>query len=351
MMTLTRFLLTKTIRMTRINKEDGVGNTTPVFKNRRKTTPIFIQQAKEVHGERYDYSLVEYVNAKTSVKIICKKHGIFEVSPKSHLTGVNCRKCAYEENAEKRTWNTEKFLKKAKEVHGDTYDYSETVVTKADHKCTIICKKHGRFRVKPTTHCLGIGCRKCAGEYRGELNRVGVEEFVNRAVFVHGDKYDYSLVDYRKGSEKVQIVCKEHGIFEQAPNSHIAGSNCPRCAQLFYESNYWDVHPETSLYLLTISFSGYSMVKVGISKDLTARVKLLHKDLRNEQNVSITVDYIVSGDSESICKFEDGIHNSPDLEKIFVGVKFGGYTECYSVKYKQELLERIKEFEKTLDKE
>lgn len=62
--------------------------------------------------------------------------------------------------------------------------------------------------------------------------RLTTEVFVERARAVHGDRYDYSRVEYVNGDTKVMIVCPEHGEFSQRPRCHLEGQTCPRCATL-----------------------------------------------------------------------------------------------------------------------
>lgn len=331
-----------------IRVSSGAEGTAPLKKNNRKTTEQFIREARGVHGDRYDYTKVAYVNINTKVTIGCSKHGYFDVSPKSHLNGVNCKSCAYEQNAINRTWDTETFILKAKEVHGDKYRYEKSVVSKATVKCTVTCPKHGDFTLQPTTHVLGTGCKKCAGERLKREFTLGTDEFIRRAIKVHGLKYDYSKVDYKKYSEDVVIICRDHGEFNQSPGSHLVGSNCPKCVSLFYEGNYWDAHVETSLYVIQIEFSGYKMIKVGISKDVSGRLSLLTKELSGQSDLEITVLHTITGESEPICRFENELHNNPDLNHMYVGIKFGGYTECYAYKDKRRILALVRDFEKHL---
>jgi len=59
-----------------------------IIKNKNSiTTKEFIKKAEKIHGNFYDYSLVKYVDSKTKIKIICRKHGVFEQNPRRHLEG------------------------------------------------------------------------------------------------------------------------------------------------------------------------------------------------------------------------------------------------------------------------
>ena len=192
------------------------------------TNKEFIQKAKEIHGDKYDYSLVEYKNARTKVKIICPIHGIFEQTPDSHINRkTECPKCGH--STEKNRGikdNLKTFIQKAKEVHGDKYDYSLVEYKNSSTKIKIICPKHGVFEQTPNNHLSGCGCLSCSF-----LNKASAkEQFIEKARKVHGNKYDYSLVDYKNNYTKIKIICSKHGVFEQTPDCHSRlGAGCPHC--------------------------------------------------------------------------------------------------------------------------
>lgn len=184
------------------------------------TTQQLIQQFEKTHGDRYDYSLVEYVRSTEKVTIICRKHGAFEQLPNMHRKGQGCAACMYDG---KRSTLSD-ILIKFKEAHGDRYDYSLVEYKNTDTKVKIICKEHGVFRQSPYHHQRGNGCPKCIGRNKTQ------EEVIELFREVHGVKYDYSLVEFKKILSKVKIVCEEHGVFKQAVQKHIAGQGCPKCS-------------------------------------------------------------------------------------------------------------------------
>ena len=91
--------------------------------NKKLTTEQFIEKARKIHGDKYNYSQVEYIDAKTKVKIICPEHGEFYISPNKHLIGQRCKMCSRKEFSKAQTLTTEQFIEKAKQIHGDKYDY------------------------------------------------------------------------------------------------------------------------------------------------------------------------------------------------------------------------------------
>ena len=192
---------------------------------KRLTTEQFIEKAKLVHGDRYNYTLVEYKNTATKVKIICSVHGIFEQRPNDHLNGKGCPECSKEASAKKRQKATEQFIEKAKKIHCDKYDYSLVNYQGNKIKVKIICPVHGIFEQKPNDHLNGKGCKFCAG------NTIkATEQFIKEAKRIHGDKYNYNIAKYVNDRTKLKIICPVHGEFEQSPNNHLSGKGCRFCA-------------------------------------------------------------------------------------------------------------------------
>jgi len=190
-----------------------------------KTTESFIEEIKKIHGDRYDYSKVEYKDWKTRITIICPIHGEFEQRASDHLSGSGCPRCGGTLQS-----NTEEFIEKAKLIHGDKYDYSKVEYKRNIIKVCIVCPIHGEFGQRPDKHLVGCGCPQCAGNIQ-----LTTEEFIEKAKLIHGDKYDYSKVEYINGKTKVCIICPEHGEFKQLPTSHLRGTNCHSCQR---QSNF-----------------------------------------------------------------------------------------------------------------
>ena len=197
--------------------------------NVKRTAEDFFLKAKEVHGDKYDLSKVNYVDNKTKVCIICPKHGEFMITPKNFLRGNGCRKCATELHAQKNRKDKQYFLERARNKHGNKYDYSKVKYIDASTKVCIICPEHGEFWQTPNDH-YHSGCEICAREARAKKKvEKASNTFREKAVGVHGNKYDYSKVEYKSAKEKVCIICPEHGEFWQAPTTHLRCAVFPRC--------------------------------------------------------------------------------------------------------------------------
>ena len=199
--------------------------------SKRLTTEQFIERAKATHGDKYDYSKVEYVNSQTKVKIDCPIHDEFEQTPKGHMRGNGCPTCGCIATAKVRRSSSGKFIEKARSVHGERYDYSEVKYINSQTKVKIVCPVHGSFEQIPTSHLSGKGCIDCYDDRRGDSLKSTTEQFIEKARSVHGDKYNYSKVNYANNHTKVKIICPTHGVFEQIPNDHSSGKGCTECGR------------------------------------------------------------------------------------------------------------------------
>lgn len=193
--------------------------------SKRKTTEEFVSEAI-LKFPQFDYSKVEYVNNSTKVIIICPIHGEFLISPHNLLkSNIGCPECVKQYKRNKFNDSIEQFIQKAKQVHGDKYDYSKFNYVNAHIKGTIICPEHGEFEQNANNHLNGKGCPYC---YQ-ETKILTTEEFIEKAHKVHGNLYNYSKVNYKGTHIPVTIICPKHGEFEQTPNSHLRGRGCPKC--------------------------------------------------------------------------------------------------------------------------
>ena len=150
---------------------------------------------------------------------------------------MGCKKCYDRRRGDSVRTGTQNFIEKAKSVHGNKYDYSQVEYQNNKTPVTIICPKHGPFSCRPDKHTSRkSGCPKCAAELNGLNKRSTTEEFITRALKVHGDKYDYSKVDYQGCDKPVIIICRKHGEFLQSPYAHLHGAGCPICHESHLEN-------------------------------------------------------------------------------------------------------------------
>lgn len=198
----------------------------------RLTTTDFIKCARQVHGDKYDYSHTVYTGRHSKLSVVCPIHGCFEQTAGSHLIGRGCPACGKITKADKRRFTVCDFIKNARTVHGDKYDYSKSVYVNSRTRLIITCREHGDFEQSPDMHYnLKQGCPTCGIIRRSQTQNKGLSKFITEANSVHGGKYDYSKTDYVNARHKLVITCPEHGDFEQVAANHVnLMQGCPKCA-------------------------------------------------------------------------------------------------------------------------
>jgi hypothetical protein len=192
---------------------------------KQKTTLDFIKKSKEIHGDRYNYDKSIYTGSDNKVEIICKDHGSFWQIAHNHTSKHNhgCPRC----RTQKMSSTLSEFINKSNKTHKNKYDYSKSNYKNSYSKITIICPAHGEFTIKPNSHLSGHGCKKCAKTFKKDN-----ESFIKKAKEIHGNKYDYSKVDYKNNKKKVTLVCNKHGDFDIRPDSHLfKHSGCIKCGK------------------------------------------------------------------------------------------------------------------------
>ncbi|AKU42615.1 hypothetical protein [Vibrio phage H188] len=295
---------------------------------RVSNTKTFIAKSKSIHGDLYDYSRVEYKGAQQKVLINCRIHGAFEQRPNDHTKGQGCGMCSPTKKITSRDFAdslsmplgvvfveasfksmshnveficskhgsfsrwpnsaltdascrecekdyarnkiTNDFLSKAIATHGDRYCYREVSVLNLSAAVTIFCKIHGEFKESPSHHIgEGGGCPKC--EVKLNSNTLSNDDFIRKAVSVHGEKYDYSNSDYNGHRGDVKIICKTHGEFTQNASNHLRGYGCPDCCTYGYNKN-------AKGYLYILRHNTKSIFKVGISNKPKLRIQALRRN-------------------------------------------------------------------------
>ena len=187
----------------------------------------FIEKANKIHNNFYDYSLVEYINYRTKITVNCLLHGNFDVYPKSHLKSSGCKLCVLNKN---NRCNYTIFVRRAKDIHNNIYEYPLQIISKYNQDVKIIYKYHGNISINGVKHIHHkMGCNLCS---KDKLRTV--EQFINDSISIHGNKYDYSKFVYTNNKTKSIIICNipEHGEFLQTANHHLNGNGCSKCGKL-----------------------------------------------------------------------------------------------------------------------
>ena len=189
---------------------------------------------KTIHGDLYDYSLVDYKGNNTKVDIICREHGVFKQVVASHKPGCGCPHCYADSRSSGLILEWEKVLADFNAIHEGRYDYSESLdsYVNSKSKISIICPVHGRFSQVVSSHKIGSGCKKSATKVSSDERRLNTKNVIDDLKDVHGDRYDYSKAKYTGAKEKIVITCLKHGDFSQTVSEHKRGYGCPRCGYL-----------------------------------------------------------------------------------------------------------------------
>ncbi len=141
--------------------------------NKRKSKiGELINRANKIHKNFYDYSRVNYVNQNTNVKILCPKHGEFNQTFRSHLSGAGCYYCGCERNSENNLLSQDEFLKRCRAIHGNLYSYELSEYKGKGVKVKIKCINHGIFEQTPGSHFNGSGCPKCS---KGNYSNISIK--------------------------------------------------------------------------------------------------------------------------------------------------------------------------------
>lgn len=287
----------------------------------RHTTDDFVRKANEVHGDsKFNYSKVDYTGSKGKVVIGCNICGTeFLQTASAHLTGKGCKQCAVNAMADRCRDSKEDFIKKARNTHGDRYNYDKVEYKNATTDVVVHCYKHGDFTTRPNHHINGSGCEKCGKDRLSNLFMKSQEDYIKEAEQVHqGKGYDYSQVDYRGAKYKVTVHCPTHGFFDIHAQSHLTGIGCASCANWGFDFNL----PAT-LYVLQDG----SVTKVGITgRDVSKRLS----EINNDSGKSFKILRTFSFDTGRKCyEVETSVLDTLSQKYESPNEKFDGYTECF----------------------
>lgn len=298
-------------------------------------TEEFIAKAKEIHGDKYDYTKAVYITSKTKMTLICPIHGEFEQRPYDHLSGKHCQKCSHIAKTISRSLTTEQFIAKAKLAHGGKYDYSKVNYVNKKTNVTIICPEHGEFEQLPYMHWSGSNCMKCSRILSAKVQTKTTEQFILEAKLIHGNKYDYSKVQYTGAFNSLTIVCPIHGDFEQRASDHLSGCKCPKCSLQLQGWSYtkWETKGLASnnftgfkVYILECKDKKEQFLKIGKTfTDISKR----YPKTAIPYEWKVVKEYL--GTAEEISELEHSLHNKYREQQYMPLITFAGSTECFNI--------------------
>lgn len=319
----------------------------------------FLQCAKSLHGNRYNYDKVEYVDNNTPVIIECEVHGYFKQRPRSHaIEGKGCKLCGRKRNkivklktdnlkidrskkiihkSPKR--NKEMFISISIAKYGDRFDYSKLHYINSTTKITLICKKHGEFVTTPPQHLRkngNGGCILCSRSLISIKNTGTLAEFLLKAKNIHGDKFTYGNSVYINQSTPIIVTCKLHGDFEVRPKSFLRKSSlglCPKCPKSggvgWRKSSFINRANGRlcNLYIIKCEGNDEIFYKVGI----TLRSIYNRFETKHSMPYKYSVIHTICSNAEYIWNLEHLYHKKLIKFHYTPKIKFGGsMRECFS---------------------
>lgn len=333
--------------MTKCNSTDAIAS--KQTKKRATDTKSFIARAIEVHGDRYDYSKVAYVNSSLKLTIICSLHGEFNQISYSHLSGCGCPRCAREKTGRANSDTQESFIAKANKLHGGKYTYDNVVYKNSIDHISITCQIHGDFRQSSANHLAGNGCPKCAHIATASKKVINFDEVVARALVRHGARYSYSRASFISAKHKMTITCKVHGAFKMNVSKHLSGGNCQKCAREGSGHSLTNFKIACSrnnnsngiLYVIECHSKNEFFYKIGITSRSVA------KRFKNQSVIPYEIKevFIIEESPTYIFKLEKRLHRLLARFQHEPSMKFEGHTECF--KTIRPIKKLMKELEST----
>jgi len=304
-------------------------------------TNSFINKAKSIHGDKYDYSLSVYINYKSKVEIICPIHGSFLQTPSGHLMGKGCMKCFHK----KLSISNDEYLEKAKIAFPDF-----TVLSEVNGLNSFILVKDSIgivYKTRASNFLYGIK----------PLTSTAIDKnnaFALKAKLVHGDKYDYFNSEYTTCRNKVKIKCSIHGEFEQCASAHLNGQGCTECGKIssidYNKENPvgWSITAWGNSAKVSKNFTGFKVYIIKCSSIDEEFIKIgrtytdISNRFRNSERMPYSYEVIktIDGTCAHMFKLENKLKKICKEFRYSTLQNFKGMHECFT----QDCLELLKDY-------
>jgi len=246
----------------------------------------------------------------------------------------------------------DEFIERANIVHNNKYNYDKAIYINRRTKLIITCKIHGDFEQNAWSHLSGYGCKIC-GLKKGVLGYT-TNEFIEKAIHIHGNKYDYSESNYTGNHNKLKIICPIHGVFEQTPNSHLVGSGCNKCGiesarnKRQYKYNNWSYSEWREAGEASKNFDSFKVYIIECWNEVERFVKIgktfttIGNRFRGGSCSMMPYEYRVikeiKGSALDISKIEHHLQNKFKKYSYSPRIEFSGHTECFDINIKNKAL-------------
>lgn len=289
-----------------------------------------IEFSKSRFGDKYSFNKSVFIAPRQPIVITCNKHGDFKTTPEVFKqTKLGCKACGYEHISKKQSYTKEDFERVCEVKFGSRLTCIE--YDKYDNVAKLNCEVHGIFHKAPKLVVKSKhGCSKCARDNIAKIHSASQKDVISKFKKKHGDKFDYSKVDYTNSASKVRIICKKHGEFEQLPLDHLNSTyGCRKCvaehtkAHGYKKSRFINICEGNSayLYLIKMTGEGESFIKIGISKSPERRMK--------EYPYECEILSKYKGEAGEVWELEKAFHKNNKHNKYTPQKRFAGETECF----------------------
>lgn len=242
-----------------------------------KSREDVIKDFKEIWGDFYDYSEMEYLGWNKKIRIICPIHGPFEQNCNAHRRH-GCPACGHNKNAAAQrgsvSYDFEEFVKRANKIHNNFYTYPEQEWKGTGEKVRIVCPIHGEFEQRACNHLLKHGCKECRNNNNRKMHKERTVKFIEDFKNIVLRRGDITVLDgVKKSSDKVRFLCHNCGeVFVNTPNYIQQGQGCPNCAKSGFKPNLPAV-----IYVMVDDLEVPEIMKIGISQNLPSRLRCVKR--------------------------------------------------------------------------
>lgn len=251
------------------------------------------------------------------------------------MRGSGCRKCFNDKNSKTFKLSTDEVLFRLKKIYKDEYVYPDFSFNNLKDKFTVICQKHGEFLIPIEYHLRGSSCPLCRVRQMHTTN-----SYISKASEIHNNKYNYSKTKYINSDSKIDIICKEHGLFKQRASSHLAGRGCSKCHNRnFTKENWCSIamkNKKATLYIINCYNDCENFIKIGITSN---SVKYRFSSDKIPYNYNVIK--IIHSNPEHIWDTEEYIHNNFKKYSYKPLIRFNGFTECYDKNILSSLYDKL----------
>lgn len=284
---------------------------------------LYLGRVKDRFGDTFLPEDIRFVN--NNVIVVCKEHGEFTKNKHDFLRSKGCPVCA------RKKTTLEVWIKASHKKHNNKFDYSLVQELEGQKHVPIICPEHGIFYQNPIRHKSGAnGCNVCSLREVGTKRRKTQEKILSEFAKVHGNNYDYSKVVYTDVKQKVDIICRTHGVFKQTPDNHLQGQGCLLCgfSSPFKKTGYIEKCRKTkglsNFYILLCENTCEKFLKLGITNVSVER----RYNKKNSMPYSYTKLAVVKGDAGLVWQLERDLLRLLVSEQHTPKLPFQGMTEC-----------------------